>query len=491
MRASHGALVLLAIVVFLHESWHPHAQLDDAYISYRYARNLVEGAGLVYNPGEHVEGFSNLLWTLLVAVGLALGWAADLVGHALGLASGAAALAATWLLARGFQAVPGWPAVFAPWVVLASVPFTVWATSGMETPLFTAAVTAAFAAEQRGWLRSATALAIVATLTRPEGVLVALCVFGSRLVGQRRWKSGALAYGGALLALSAFRLWYYGALLPNTFHAKVGGIPFSRGIDYLWQFMAAGGLALLPPAVVAVRGAPETWPAAAYVALTAVYVSAIGGDPFPHARFLVPAVPLLAAVGARGVGLTLGTPSSRRALVVAAFLAAPVWFVVGVPGMATFGFGDPWHPLRTNRRGVAVREFVQANAFVQGLTERTATLLRQQTPPIRLLAAGGIGVIGYYSRLPLIDYFGLVDPTVATSAAEATEGALLLPGHQRSNADYVFSRRPDFIVIGRAPREGAVYPPAALAIWRHPDLARFYEWQQGPPEGYRRRADAP
>src|SRR5262249_58143151 len=111
-------------------------------------------------------------------------------------------------------------------------------------------------------------------------------------------------------------------------------------------------------------------------------------------------------------------------------------------------------------------------AFVQGLTERTATLLRQQTPPIRLLAAGGIGVIGYYSRLPLIDYFGLVDPTVATSAAEATEGALLLPGHQRSNADYVFSRRPDFIGIGGAPRGGAVFPPAARAHLRRPGPPR-------------------
>jgi len=103
------------------------------------------------------------------------------------------------------------------------------------------------------------------------------------------------------------------------------------------------------------------------------------------------------------------------------------------------------------------------------------------------------GVIVDYLRLCVWPHPLMLDrgAHVATSAAEATEGALLLPGHQRSNADYVFSRRPDFIVIGRAPREGAVYPPAALAIWRHPDLARFYEWQQGPPEGYRRRADAP
>ena len=40
---------------------------DDAFISFRYARNLLEGHGLVFNPGEYVEGYSNFLWTLELA----------------------------------------------------------------------------------------------------------------------------------------------------------------------------------------------------------------------------------------------------------------------------------------------------------------------------------------------------------------------------------------------------------------------------------------
>ena len=43
---------------------------DDAFISFRYARNLLEGHGLVYNPGEYVESYSNFLWVLeLTALG--------------------------------------------------------------------------------------------------------------------------------------------------------------------------------------------------------------------------------------------------------------------------------------------------------------------------------------------------------------------------------------------------------------------------------------
>ena len=47
--------------------------VDDAYISYRYAENAAKGLGFVFNPGERVEGFTNFLWTLLLAVAFKLG----------------------------------------------------------------------------------------------------------------------------------------------------------------------------------------------------------------------------------------------------------------------------------------------------------------------------------------------------------------------------------------------------------------------------------
>ena len=60
---------------------------DDAYISFRYARNLTEGLGLVYNAGERVEGFTNPLWTLWVALGLELGFAAETWANVFGIAA--------------------------------------------------------------------------------------------------------------------------------------------------------------------------------------------------------------------------------------------------------------------------------------------------------------------------------------------------------------------------------------------------------------------
>jgi len=41
---------------------------DDAMISMRYARNFVQGHGLVWNAGERpVEGYTNLLWVVVMA----------------------------------------------------------------------------------------------------------------------------------------------------------------------------------------------------------------------------------------------------------------------------------------------------------------------------------------------------------------------------------------------------------------------------------------
>ncbi len=66
------ALLLAALGALLALSYGTATQ-DDAFISLRYAQNLVDGHGLVYNPGEYVEGYTNLSWTLLLAGLLAAG----------------------------------------------------------------------------------------------------------------------------------------------------------------------------------------------------------------------------------------------------------------------------------------------------------------------------------------------------------------------------------------------------------------------------------
>ena len=70
--ALYAWFVWTASFTFRGERW--FTLFDDAMISMTYARNLAGGDGLVWNPGQPaVEGYSNPLWTILMAVGLALG----------------------------------------------------------------------------------------------------------------------------------------------------------------------------------------------------------------------------------------------------------------------------------------------------------------------------------------------------------------------------------------------------------------------------------
>src|SRR5579864_7564678 len=113
----------------------PHP-IDDAYITFRYARNLADGLGLVYNPGEWVLGTTAPLWALVLSLGYRLGltdlpWLATL----LSAICDAATAVVLVLLSRRL----GWPLPAAVLVGLAWAfnPMSIaFATGGMETSLF-------------------------------------------------------------------------------------------------------------------------------------------------------------------------------------------------------------------------------------------------------------------------------------------------------------------------------------------------------------------
>jgi len=91
--------LLIAVVVLAFHARSYSFLTDDAFISFRYARNLSHGAGLVFNPGEPaVEGYSNFLWVLVLAGLDRLGLAPESVANALG----SACTIGLWLLIVAF-----------------------------------------------------------------------------------------------------------------------------------------------------------------------------------------------------------------------------------------------------------------------------------------------------------------------------------------------------------------------------------------------------
>ena len=81
-RSRWWLAALIGLAVFaLNLAYFSNTRSDDAYISFRYARNFANGYGLVFNPGQPpVEGYSNFLWVVVLAGAARLGF--DIPGAA-------------------------------------------------------------------------------------------------------------------------------------------------------------------------------------------------------------------------------------------------------------------------------------------------------------------------------------------------------------------------------------------------------------------------
>jgi len=186
-------LLVLAGVAWLasREFYYRRWMDDDAFISFRYARNLVHGDGLTFNPGERVEGYTNFLWTLLLAGCGRLGFDIPVSAQILGALFSFATLAlfmrfgSSWDSAGGRDPWRSDPIAIVPALLLcASASWAVWAVSGLENTFEAFLVTLGFLAyframadesgnrrpRRRNLLAASVALSL-ATLTHPSNVV--------------------------------------------------------------------------------------------------------------------------------------------------------------------------------------------------------------------------------------------------------------------------------------------------------------------------------
>jgi arabinofuranosyltransferase len=465
--------------------------VDDAFIGFRYAENLVRGQGLVFNPGERVEGYTNFLWVILMAPFIALSGDPETDAKALGCIASALTLAA---VVRFGPSSPRFREVawVAPIFLATSPAFALWTTAGMETPLYTCLLTWAVVLAAEGLETGDPAPVIgvllgAAALTRPEGAGIAL------VLGLLSWRLGPatsafrrallLSVGAFLLIFLPYFLWrwsYYGRLLPNTYYAKVGDAPsqMTRGLVYTQAFFAYSGYWLLLPLAGLLwyrqrRAAALLGGLTAVLALCAIVV---GGDALPMFRFLVPLLPaffLLLALGAAGLLERLGPrPYARLALGVVLFC-----FAAGavLPGFT----GATYEDVRRDLREVSAWKEVGA-------------WLRDHAAPTATIAVIPAGAIPYYSKLRSIDMLGLNDATIAHRKMPGLGTGI--PGHEKFDIDYVLSRRPDIILLGIYGLDPNPRPPQDLvhysyeAEWRMLDSPRFRDEYQirraRAPDGY-------
>jgi hypothetical protein len=406
---------------------------DDAYITFRYACNLADGHGLVFQAGEPpVEGYSNFLFALLLAP--SCGQAPDFRPYVAAVLLSALAAVGALLIFRGIILRDGAGPLAESVVLLAALAPQLWlrVASGLETvPVFFVQIASwASAVAVRDRPRSVGhALMLGASLSamvllRADGFVIAGIVL-AYLALTRAWRGLCVAGGVSGLVTLGHFLWRhatYGDWLPNTAHVKVAGALHVRAGQALKQLarialdegllfhLAVLGLAAL--ATLYRRQWRQTsFPVFFAVALVPYWLY-IGGDNM-RGRFLLVIFPL---------GLwqvhrwwARGALQGRRAVIVLVLLAL-----------------SQLHPLLTDRRF----------DYARGKYDRWITLGRHLAThhPGATVAVDAAGKIPYFSGLPAIDMLGLNDRHIARQPG--SRGGV---GHGKFDPDYVLGRRPDLI----------------------------------------------
>src|SRR5215208_414740 len=295
--------------------------MDDAMISMRYAWNLSHGSGLVWNPGEYVEGYTNPLMTLLMSLPTLVFDKVDAVlavrflGMIFILVNAYLVMSIAEHLTSGQERYRWLFLILAFLCALSHYPLLYWSLMGMETGLLAVLLSLSilsalrYARDRRpaqGVLLSVTLG--LAFLTRPDALIFAVPVFVyvfftvHKSERSPRSFSFLLAMVGLyalfIVAQELFRWGYYGEWLPNTYILKVSGIPlFTRiwnGVMFVAPFLKEVYVLLIVvgAGLIFAFRRDKLFLASIFVVLVCYQVWA-GGDPWPYWRILSPAVPIM------------------------------------------------------------------------------------------------------------------------------------------------------------------------------------------------------
>jgi arabinofuranosyltransferase len=482
MKTQDAAFLALICVLLLGHILFLSCVMEDSFISFRYAKNLVDGHGLRWNPGEEpVEGYTNFLWVLLCSLALKAGIGLPLFSQILGILAAFLTLVYVFRFSRK---ILGWPVLAAlfPCLLLSlSGPFATWAGSGMETNLFTLLLAAAiyhfafsFRSDDRKHLFSCYLFTFLATLTRPEGfgvfLLLAALSLAAVLWLHKPFRYFALPVLAYLIPFGLYLGWkvsYFGSLLPNTFYAKTGGTvhQYLRGLRYTGTFLLFFVLSFLFLLVflilerkkVAFRSASASPQSADRMEKTGLFLCAVfvfvytlfivyeGGDYMAMFRFFVPLLPplyiLLSSI-IYSLFRIIGSSRGKRILASGLVVFALLITLLQSTPLEKMIFPTPVYQEGTYR-GVLNERWHVARLSLIGKYFR-----RHKKSTEESLATRAIGAISYYAEMKIIDLHGLVDPVIARQKKK--DIGREYPGHEKSDMLYTLTqRRPTFIVFDR------------------------------------------
>ena len=486
MTNARRLLLALLIVAAGWMAWLAVYQVDDAFIVYRYARNLARGDGFVFNEGERVEGVTCFLWTVALVPFSLAGLPLPRVAPVLTAIAGLSCLV---LVARRHAESEGRVRLdtrdLLPALLLAASPaFAYWSVGALETVPYALLLTLAareHARERHGGGSASAVWLGLAGLVRPETPLLvaALGVDRVRTHGLKatvRWFAIVAAF---FVPFVLFRRLYFGSWLPNTYFAKAGAplaIRLTNGGTYL-----SGCLASLVPSfggsgtVIGILGALTfggllvfAWRRRALrtevivVLAVAAAIVVDGGDWMVLSRFWVPALPCLAVIA--------GAALLRLAAWHRAGIVATIVLVAAVVGS---GVAEGVRQ-RNGGQGLLVNALGYQEAHL-----KIARFLNDKAAPGDAVALMDIGIVGWNAdRLRVIDITGLTDHDIARAP-----GGFL---DKRFDVGELLARNPRFFVlVDEFPADLRIYADPAFAAGYTALFAVDHRARWTPPSTYK------
>lgn len=443
---------------------------DDAYISYRYVANFLNGHGLVYNIGERVEGFTNFGWTIYMILLGAIGLSYIFFSQLTGALFGGGLIVLTYLIAEQIIGEKNRLFVYLPvYLVGATISLAYWAPAGLETAAFAFfALWSFYLYLKRSWLLVFTL--VMAVWMRPEGAVVTGLLIIIDAIEYRRLPRFVLACAGMALVFSLpfviFKIVYYGSIFPNPFYAKTGlNLEYiSSGFEYLSRFFThysvlAGGLALALLFLLFGKLSSNSRCLFYFVILYLAYIVLIGGDVLKAHRFFLPLFGPLAVIAALALFKLLERLVPRTRML--------VLIVVGAAMLVTT-YLQP-------------KKFVyDYNYLEKKFTTKMAKLadrLQESDQSDFSVALATIGIFGY--RLlghDIIDMVGLTDSTVARHNDPPIEGMSTTWKERNHNSSYLLERGPDYIMFSTGIKPSAPAERALFLYRQFTDVYRTIGW---------------
>lgn len=453
--------------------------VDDAYISYRYGKNLMEGKGLVYNDGEYVEGYTNFLWTVVTAPFTQVRSVdVSIFSSGLGLILSIINILLIALISRQFN---GNLTKYLKYLVLLPPLFLAlddsiafWAIGGMEFPVYTLFILGIIynyfkLNDGSKHLVYLIAFLMLCTLTRPEGNMIFVITLFHLLVFRKNIKNYKkiiltiiVSYAVFCLVYYGFKLLFYGQVIPNTFYAK--GVTdlkmnFVLGTKYLALCTGTRLYIFVFILFIPFKKAFKDFKLSyltLFVGMYIIYLVAVGGDWMIANRFFVPILPMLYILSAIGfihaiIKIRQYYESEAKAFKIANVLVVVLSVLLF---SVTLGFLE--------YRQLIIKD---NNARYEMQWSMFGKWLKINSDPKTVIAVGPAGKIPYYSELYTIDMWGLNNDYIAK-----TESKRLQAGHKKFDIEYVLSLNPEYII--------------GYAGFTDDDMAPRYEKFNAPEEEY-------